>query len=178
MTTYGRAGVQTIQAAGRVYCYSNLRWVYPNTAYGMTYHQWNANAGTGVNPTQTWAYNGWRFNPKSRLVGIVLRGRSNNASITGMSVFLGAASPDYRDKDLAIDSAGESNFETVLAPTPFNDGWNVGNLQDMRETEIELDYQFGDNGGVLQPYFKHTRSGTTTTRYYYLSMMLKYYEET
>ena len=155
----------------RVYGYTNNRWVYPSTAYGPSYFQWNANGGTAATPSTTWAYNGTMLPAGTVLKRIIVKGRSQNAQLTGLKVFMRVANGDFFDPALAIDTNAEAAVQTVLAPTDAL-LYTAGNSQDMRATEISLNDYVLVNDQDLHLYFQ-PQGTLTATRYYYLTYMIE-----
>lgn len=78
---------QIIQNTGRVYCYSNNRWVTDSDDnYGPNTFQWNENCGTGTTPLIEWEHMGYLVPDGARLLSFTLAGKTNNTEVTDFEV--------------------------------------------------------------------------------------------
>jgi len=155
----------------RAYCYTNNRWIYPNAVYGPNYFQWNANGGTTVEPTVVWNQIGTIIPAGTVLKRIVVKGRANNNTVTGLKMFIRIHDADFFDQGLAIDTLAEANAVTVLPVTNILE-YTTGNTLDMRATEVSLGDFVMPRDTDLHIFFQP--EGTiTATRYYYLTYMIE-----
>lgn len=73
-----------VTGEGRVYCYTNRRWVGPSSTYGQSSQNQTADLGTGALPSAIWEQGGFPMPAGTRLRRFMCEGRANNAQVSGM----------------------------------------------------------------------------------------------
>lgn len=161
----------TINNAGRMYCYSNERWVTnSDDRYGPSYYQWNENCGTGNNPTIEWEHMGDLILPGTRVKSLSIAGRVNNQQVSDIEVYGLVRTPNPATRwQTGMDNDSE-NTVTDLFRGSFRNGGvftHSGNTNDLHLQRWEFDVPVTDFS-MLSLYLKPTLNGTST-RYAYLT---------
>ena len=156
---------QVSMFSGRWYCYTDNRWCGFSNVYGHSYYQYNFGGGTGAEPSVAWDANGIWLPRGTKLKSLTIKGRSSNTEVTDMELYLRTHQVDYA-LGADIDSVGEVNAQTILAPTALNLVNGGADLSDMHAAQVDLGgFQLQHDGDVLM-YLRPVGS-LTSTRYFY-----------
>lgn len=180
------AGVPTPVAAGspadllsytgRLYFYSDARWVTPNDAnYGPAYYQWNETCGTAADPTirpyrkGTWLKAGTKI--KDITVGLRVNTNSTTNGIADVEFLFGIEYPTDPVRFLTgADNNNEMSRDQILRSAYYSPGGLLPTITSPKNDETRrffsgLDY-VTQNDGMFFMAAKPTRAGTgTSTRY-------------
>lgn len=125
------------RCSGRIYCYGDQRWVYPNSAYGFNYFQINLNAGINATPDIHWYANGYHLTAGTVLKNFYFGGRGQSAGVGNIEGYMRIHNADFYDPALTIDSVAESNAVEVMPVTNLLDPAMISIL-DKRMYKIDL----------------------------------------
>ena len=154
-----------IHHSSRLYCYTDLRWVYSNINYGqVSYHQTNQTAGVGAIPNTDWFASGYPLRAGTKINRMFFAGYANNLTVENIQCVFRVHENDFFAPGLAIDNDADVVPVDLIPPTTiFN--YTAGNLADYRMAEIDLGGYVMQNDSQLIHYFKPI--GTiTATRYF------------
>ena len=154
-----------LRCGGRIYCYGDQRWVYPNSAYGPNYFQINLSAGIAALPAVHWYASGYPVTKGTILKHIYFGGRSNEININAIEGYVRIHNADFFDPTLTIDSAAESNAVEVIPVTDFTDPANV-DTRDKRMFKIPLNDFVVPVDCELHIYFR-SKTPPGGNRFYY-----------
>ena len=169
-----------LEASGRLYCYTDDRWITPgDDNYGYYYYQWAESAGTNVEPLMEWEHQGHLVKAGDILTGITLSCKSTNTSVTELEAYLVLRYPTLGNAGFfsGVDSDTEMEFDEVFREkmvTPENTEMSgeiwTGNSNDTRRRDIPIDYVC-EHDGWLTWYFGPTNT-STSTRYFPMTYRL------
>ena len=169
-STTGRK--QVINTSGRLYCYSNERWISSNPSYGPTYYQWAENAGNAATPIREWEHRGFQLPTGTVVKSIKFEARTNSAEVTGLRVAAYIKNVDLQDDALTIDTDAEANYFEVITPTDIITQASSSQFRDMRQGDISgIDITLPQTGELVL-YLKPL-GNMTSTRFIYFSMLLE-----
>ncbi len=156
---------------GRIYCYTDNRWVTGNDDnYGITYHQHNESGGTGASPIVEWEHRGWYMPDNIKIKNIYIFGRVNNVEVTDLELDIYACTPTTagRWEGAGVDNDGELtntqlHNDNFFSPTGGGTAF-TGATNDNHVRKITIDHSL-TAGSELRIYMKP--AGTiTATRYF------------
>jgi len=149
--------------SGRVYLYSDARWVTnADDNYGTTYYQFAESAGTGSDPIMEWEHKGHYVRAGTILHELAIVGRILDA-VTVADVEIIAVYTDplgkWQDVGTGLDADGE-DAHTIL----YRGFWKAGDIggpaafsgvvNDERERVLSLGDFVVPNNGDVRIYFK------------------------
>jgi len=162
------------QESGRVYCYTDDRWVTSgDDLYGPAYFQWAENAGGGTNPVQEWEHQGIMVNAGSKYKKFSISLRTNAWDVTEMEVLISYRRPSSGNTYAGgyINSDGEMENTTIHRDffyVPTNGVSYIFNSGVTNRRTFNFDFDIPDDGWITV-YFKPTVTGSST-RYAYITM--------
>lgn len=158
-----------IHNSGRVYCYTDNRWVTDSDDnYGVNYYQFAESAGTGVDPIIEWEHKGILLPAGTRLGKMMFVGNSTTLEVTDLEIMVVFRQPDNISRwGSGIDADGEMVNTTIyrnFLKTPNKSIAFTGNTNDHLKRDLFLDYTLPADGFV-SIYFKPV-GAITSNRYY------------
>jgi hypothetical protein len=149
---------------GRVYCYTDNRWVTHHPAFGVQTENVFSNGGTGAEPAVSWEDMSALVSQKSRLTTLEVALRSNSTEVTGYDLHVYYQTGPWgagwtSDGSVTRTLVGSVDNATVVA------GFN--------RVTVDLGrYEVQDDGFVMV--FMRPIGTISATRYFYTSMFLTY----
>ena len=169
---------ERIRNYGRIYAYTDNRWVTGNDDnYGPTHIQWNEGGGTGADPIVEWEHQGIPIAPNTRITRFYMMARSNSVEVTDFEVCIYKTLPSTpaRWEGVGVDNDAEivsveiwrDNFFSPASGTAFTGAMNDRHLRIVDISGPNAEYtEFGE----LRIYFRPV--GTiTATRYLQTTIM-------
>jgi hypothetical protein len=153
-----------VDIGGRVYCYTDNRWVTHNSAFGAQTENVSSNGGTDAEPTKSWANMSVLVAQKSRLTTLEVALRPSSTEITGYDLRVYFQTGPWGAGWTSNGSVTRTLLGSVDSAT-VADGFN-------RVTVDLGDYEVSDDGFVVV--FMRPIGTISATRYLYTSMFLTY----
>ena len=162
------------QESGRLYCYTDNRWVTSGDEdVGTNYYLWQESGGTGADPIQEWEHQGILVNAGSTYRRFTISLSSNSTQVTDIEILISYRKPNanntYAGGD--VDADAEMENTTIYRDNFYNPSsgvaYNSSSLTMNRRT-IDLDFDMPDDGWVTV-YFRPIGS-ITNTRFVYTTM--------
>jgi len=164
---------QEIRGSGRVYGYTNNRWVTnSDDNYGPAYYQFNENAGTAVDPIAEWEHMGDMILPGTRIKSLTIAGKTNNTQFADMEVYGLLRKPDPITRwETGMDNDGEDTVTDLCRGLFRTSGeyLHTGLSNDFLLQKWNFDVVANDVS-MLSIYFKPV-GVITATRYMRLTYM-------
>jgi hypothetical protein len=153
-----------VDIGGRVYCYTDNRWVTHHPAFGVQTENLLSNGGNGAEPAVSWEDMSALVSQKSRLTTLEVALRSNSTEVTGYDLHVYYQTGQWgagwtSDGSVTRTLVGSVDNATVVA------GFN--------RVTVDLGrYEVQDDGFVVV--FLRPIGTISATRYFYTSMFLTY----
>lgn len=144
---------------GRWYMNADNRWVYFSTAYGAATENYSQNAGTGTEPTYSWAGMGPMVFDGARVTRLRGALRSSNSETTGANIRLVHHTGDFTG---TWDSNGETTFNVL-----YSGSISFTNT-DWLKVDIPLDGAIVGDGFIVM--YMQPIGTITALRYVYSSL--------
>lgn len=169
----GSASTFQINKSGRMYCYSDARWVTnSDDNYGATYYQWQESGGTGADPIQEVEHKGEFVRAGTIVKEFSMFGRGLDVNtVSDIEVMITYTNPNGRWDGIGLDSDGEDSHTTLhrsfwLAGGSGNPDWSNVPINDhLRRTFNCGDFVVPADGDLriyLKPVNVDPRPNTTT----------------
>ena len=154
-----------IRNSGRVYAYTNLRWVTnSDDNYGPAYYQFAESGGTGVDPIVEWEHMGDLILPGTRVKSLTLAGKTNNTQFSDMEVYGLVRRPDPITRwETGMNNDAEDTVTDLFRGNFTNSGeyTHTGASNDFLMQRWEFDHTVTDPS-MLSLYFKPIGTLTAT----------------
>lgn len=168
------------QIFGRMYCYSDNRWVTTtNKQYGHSLYQYSTSAGAASDPLIEWENMSLYLPAGSKIKGLTILGYANDTEITDIEIHGDLRTPDATRLDGGsvpigggYDADNEDTHTTVhrdfyANPTGGGTAFTGGDMRDKRRRHVDLDVSATEDS-LLSLYLRPV--GTLTgTRYFYMN---------
>lgn len=156
-----------IHNSGRVYCYSDKRWVTDSDDnYGVNYYQFQESGTTSANPIIEWEHKGVLLNQGAVIRTIDIAGHSNSPEIEDMEILIAFRYPTNvsswntgfsTDATMTNVIIHRDFFYNAVSSVPVF----TGNSALLRKRKIFLNYKAVADG-FLSVYFKPVGINTVT----------------
>lgn len=159
-----------IPNSGRVYCYSDFRWVTPSDdLYGSNQFQINESGGTGVDPEVEWEHMGLHIPAGYKIKGLHIQGRSTSSLLTDMEVYAVVRNPTPTSRWETGFGSDTQDSETILYRdslfTPSEGTAFSGDTRDFRARSLPLSHEV-NGSSILSVYLKPTGTYSGTVYFY------------
>ena len=144
------------QTSARAYTQNN-NWYFPNSTYGLNYHQWNSTEGSSSLPSYYWdSWNPLLIVPVDMVINEYYyygntSGRDNTFELTLM-----------KGTGVAWDDTHNDHFSMSTVGTTQSGDWTANSYNKIGQTGLSVSVSAGD---AIIPHHRRTTNNDSTTEY-------------